>query len=119
MIIGSCQKLQTRLDISQSRIVVDGKQIKPVYHTESLGLHINKNLSWPKHMEGISKKMLLAIETLKHIRPYIDIHVCTAVKIYSSLIKPHFRYCSPVWDSMAQYLSNKQGARNYKTGWLG
>ena len=105
MITGSRQKLQTQLGISQSRIVIDDKQIKRVDLTKSLRLHINKNLSWAKHIEEISKKISSAIWALKRIRPFID--TCTAVKTYSSLIELQFRYCSPVWDGMAQYLSDK------------
>lgn len=105
MIIGSRQKLQTQLDNDQFCITIDDKQIKRVDHTKSLGLHIDKNLSWAKHIEEISKKVSSAIGALKRIRPFIN--TCTAVKIYRSLIEPHLRYCSPVWDGMAQYLSDK------------
>ena len=57
-----------------------------------------KNLSWAKYIGEISKK-ISAIGALKRIRPFIE--TCTAVKTYSSLIEPHFHYCSPVWDGMA------------------
>ena len=31
----------------------------------------------------------------------------TAIKIYKSLIEPHFDYCSAVWDGLTQQLSEK------------
>ena len=31
----------------------------------------------------------------------------TAIQIYNALIMPHFDYCSPVWDCLSGYLSNK------------
>ena len=31
----------------------------------------------------------------------------TAIKIYKGLIEPHFDYCSVVWDSLSQQLSEK------------
>ena len=38
-------------------------------------------------------------------RPFIPTDV--AVQIYNALILPHFDYCSPVWDCMTSYLSDK------------
>ena len=85
MIISTRQKLQTQLDISQSGIASDDKQInnnnnnndnnnnnnnnnnniflysaiKRVDHLKSLGLHIDKNLSWTKriHCRGNFQKI--------------------------------------------------------------
>ena len=31
----------------------------------------------------------------------------TAIKIYKSLIEPHFDYCNAVWDGLTQQLSEK------------
>ena len=31
----------------------------------------------------------------------------TAIQIYNALIMPHFDYCSPVWDCLSGYLSDK------------
>ena len=42
---------------------------------------------------------------LKRVRPFISTDV--AVQIYNALILPHFDYCSPVWDCMSGYLSDK------------
>ena len=39
------------------------------------------------------------------MRPFIPTDV--AVQIYNVLILPHFDYCSPVWDCVSGYLSDK------------
>ena len=50
---------------------------------KSLGLHIDKNLSWSKHIEEISKNISSGIGALKRIRPFISQNI--AVKIYKAL----------------------------------
>ena len=45
------------------------------------------------------------VGALKHVRPFIPTDV--AVQIYNVLILPHSDYCSPVWDCMSGYLSDK------------
>ena len=103
MIIEFRQRLNAQcedIDIS-----IDEKTIKRVDHTKSLGITIDAQLSWSKHVDEICKKASSAIGALKRVRPFIRTYV--AVQIYNALILPHFYYCSPVWDSMSGYLSDK------------
>ena len=86
-------------------ISIDDKTIKIADHTKSLGLTIDAQLSWSKHVDEICKKASSAIGALKRVRPFISTDV--AVQIYNALILPHFDYCSPVWDCMSDYLSDK------------
>ena len=53
----------------------------------------------------ICKKVSSAIGVLKRVRPFISKE--TAIQIYNALIMPHFDYCSPVWDCLSGYLSDK------------
>ena len=39
------------------------------------------------------------------MRPFISKE--TAIQIYNALIMPHFDYCSPVWNCLSGYLSDK------------
>ena len=50
-------------------------------------------------MHDISKKSLLkhSLGALERVRPFVSMH--TAVKIYKGPSKPHFDYCSAVWDA--------------------
>ena len=79
--------------------------IKRVDHTKSFGLTTHAQLSWGKHVEEIFKKVSSAIGALKRVRPFISKE--TAIQIYNALIMPHFDYCSPVWDCLSGYLSDK------------
>ena len=68
-------------------------------------LHIDKNLSWNKHIEEIWKKISSGIGALERIRPIISQNI--AVQINKAIIEPHFEYCSPVWHGINNKLSDK------------
>ena len=104
IIIVSRKRLSAQCDDVEIRI--DDQIIKRVDKTKSLGLTIDAQLSWGKHVEEICKKVShSAIGALKRVRPFISKE--TAIQIYNALIMPHFDYCSPVWDCLSGYLSDK------------
>ena len=86
MIIGSRQRIQTNCCNHQFNIQLESKNIENVDHTKSLGIFIDKNLSWKKHITETSKKIASAIGSLKRTRKFI----CqkTAQKLYAALIEP-------------------------------
>lgn len=79
----------------------------------SWGLHW-----WKPYLESTLityfKVDILRVGALKHLRQFITMER-TAIKIYYSLIKPHFDYCSPVWDSKCG-TSSKKIAKTSKLG---
>ena len=104
MLIGSRQRLQAQNN-QHVEIQVEGKIIKQVEETKSLGVYIDNNLSWKKHVDETSKKVYCGIGALKRLKPFISTDY--AIKIYRSLIQPHFEYCSAVWDGISGHLSQK------------
>ena len=95
MIIRSRQRLLAH-NGEQISIQIDGKAIKRVNETKSLGLQIDEHLTWTRHVENISKMIASAIGALKWVRQFID--TSTAPTYYGALIQPYFDYCSSVWD---------------------
>ena len=85
MLIGSRQRLFVQSD--DVEIGIYDQAIKRVHHTKSLGLTIDAQLSWGKHVEEICKKVSSAIGALKRVRPFISKE--TAIQIYNALIMPH------------------------------
>ena len=73
MIIGSRQRLNAQCE--EIDISIDDKTIKRVDHTKSLGLTIDAQLSWSKHVDEICKKASSAIGALKRVRPFIPTDV--------------------------------------------
>ena len=91
MIVGSRQNLDAVADNNCINLSIEGKIIKRVDNAKSLALYIDKNLSWSKHIEEISKKISSGISALKRILPFISQNI--AVQIYKALIEPNFEYC--------------------------
>ena len=81
MLMGSRQRLATTIGHSLT-VQIEGHEIDRVPHTKSLGIYIDQNLSWSKHVK-------------------IDI------QLYRALIEPYFDYCSPVWDGLSNELAEK------------
>ena len=65
MIIGSRQRLNAQCE--EIDVSIDDKMIKRVDHTKSLGLTIDAQLSWSKHVDKLCKKASSAIGALKRV----------------------------------------------------
>ena len=89
---------------SAPKRVIGGHRLKRVVVTKSLGLMIDDNLSFEEHVNYMSKKVAKGLAMLRRIRDLLPIN--TLVDIYSSIILPHFDYCSSVWDNC------RKGARD-------
>ena len=91
--------------ISDPKIFIRGHSLKRVVVTKSLGLMIDENISWEEHVNYISRKVAKDLGMLRRIRDLVQIS--TLVDIYSSIILPHFEYCSSVWDNCRKGLRDK------------
>ena len=100
MVIGSRQRLAT-FDGHEINVFVGNDQIERVISSKSLGLKIDENLTWKRHIDEISKKEAILVK----IRSYISQD--TAARVYQGLIEPYFSYCAPVWDGSGSKLSDK------------
>ena len=96
MIIASKQRVNTTQN--DMGIVIRDREIRRVDVIKSLGVHVDRHLSWSEHINKISKKVSSAIGTLKRARPFITCK--TALQLYSALIQPHFDHCCSVWDEL-------------------
>ena len=66
---------------------------------------VDQNINWECHIENISKKIACAIGAIKRIRHLTPFNVL--IKVYNSLIQPHFDYCKVVWGNCNKGLSEK------------
>ena len=102
MLIGSRQRLATTIDHSLT-VQIKGHEIDGVPHTKSLGVYIDQNLSWSKHVNETAKIVTFSsgIGALKRLRPFI----CedTAILLYRALIESYFDYCCPVWGGLSKF----------------
>jgi hypothetical protein len=104
IVIGSRQSLAT-FDDHEIYVFVGNDQIERVNSSKSLGLKIDENLTWKRHIDEISKKFSAAISALMAIISYISQD--TAARVYQGLIEPYFFYCAPFWDGIGSKLSDK------------
>ena len=103
MLIVSRQRIRTFH--SSPILTINETPIKRVDCVKSLGLNIDENLSWNKHIDKISKKIASGIGDLKCMRPFVP--SSTLKYIYSSIIQPHFDYCCVVWDNCSKSSADK------------
>ena len=105
VLIGSRQRLSATTTGHSLTVQIKGHEIDRVPHTKSLGVHIDQNLSWSKHVNETAKIVSSGIGALKRLRPFI----CedTAILLYRALIEPYFDYCCPVWDGLSNELADK------------
>jgi len=70
MLIGSRQKLATTIGHSRT-VQVKRHEIDRVSHAKSLGVYIDQNLSWSKHVNETAKIISSGIGALKWLTPFI------------------------------------------------
>jgi hypothetical protein len=95
---------------SQPSVNIGHDSIKQVRHSRVLGVEIDENLSWNKHIENVVKKVTSGIGAMRRIRDFVDRE--TLSSIYNALIRPHFDYCSEVWDTLVGLSSRLKKLQN-------
>lgn len=103
MIITTRQK-RTFID-RVPNIYINNKEIRQVKSVKSLGVHIEENLSWSKHIVHIYKKVSPLLGLLRRIRNCVDFD--TLITIYKALVQPHLDYACIVWDGLDKGLALK------------
>ena len=112
MLIASRQKLSQFTE--SPSLTINENSIEQVTSAKSLGVYVDQNINWECHIENISKKIACAIGAIKRIRHLTPFNV--PIKVYNSLIQPHFDYCHVVWGNCNRaFLKNCKG---FKIGQL-
>ena len=78
-------------------IKINDQQIEKVQCTKFLGLHIDDELSWRKHIEQISTKISKMTGIMAKARHVLSIQ--TVKTIYNTMVYLHLTYCSVIWTS--------------------
>ncbi|CAB4035214.1 Hypothetical predicted protein, partial [Paramuricea clavata] len=86
ILIGSRSKINS-MDV-QPTVKIDTCPIKRVKSAKVLGVEIDENLNWEKHIEYIASKVSSGIGALKKLKEFVDRD--TLVLVYNALIQPHF-----------------------------
>ena len=104
MLIGPRQRLATTIGFSLE-VQIEGHEINRVPHTKSLGVYIDQNHSWFKHVNETTKIIYSGIGAIKRLRPFI----CkdADILLYRAIIERYFDYFCPVWDGLNNELADK------------
>jgi len=103
LLIGSKQRLLN--STANPTATINQFPIKQVSTVKSLGVHIDEHLTWECHINELAKKIASGISAIKRIRYTVPYK--TLLSIYNSLVQPHLDYCSSVWGSCSESLSQK------------
>ena len=82
-------------DVQHLTLNIDDTNIERVYEFNFLGLILDANLNWKKHLGKMSNqcsKQIGILNKLKHTLPQ-EIKII----LYNSLILPHINYCIMAW----------------------
>jgi len=68
-------------------------------------VQIDEKLTWDRHIDMIVRKLVRGIGAMRSNRPFVPLN--SLEKLYKSLVKPYFDYCSPLRDNCGKLLNYK------------
>ena len=78
-------------------LVLNGVNLNPVTNTKFLGVIIDENLTWKKHVSEISTKLSRTIGILNRLKVFIPRDIL--VILYNSFVLPYLNYSVLTWFS--------------------
>ena len=81
--------------------MIDGQQIEHVDEVKYLGVAIDSELTWKKHVAKMISKQ--RIGTIRRLRKHLSIK--TTNNMYKTSVRLGFNYCDIVYDSMSKTLA--------------
>ena len=76
-------------------ILINNKPLNREATSKFLGILIDENLNWLKHINAVSSKVIKVVGILYRLKNQLPIKLLQL--IYHSLILPHLTYCITVW----------------------
>ena len=100
--------------VSYPDLQINGNKIERVTEFNFLGLVLQSNVSWNKHINHISLKVSKAIGIIHRLNSVYPLSVL--LTLYNTLVLPHFNYCILLWGSVVKknhhlYLLQKKAVR--------
>ena len=100
--------------VSYPDLQINGNQIERVTEFNFLGLVLQSNLSWNKHINHISLKVSKAIGIIYRLKSVYPLAV--SLTLYNTLVLPYFNYCilscgSKIKENHQLYLLQKKAVR--------
>ena len=80
---------------AQPSFSIGDQVIEMITNTKYLGLQIESQLKWDKHIDTIKTKANRSLGLIKHAKKYFPSDVLN--KMYRGIIEPHLSNCCSVW----------------------
>ena len=93
LLIGSSRKLN---ELKESpRVTVYDQEIECVDSAKILGVVIDSNLNFHKHVDSIFKTASSKLYVIRRLKPFVPLSELSI--LFNALVMPHLLYCSSVW----------------------
>ena len=76
-------------------IIFDSKFVDIVSEAKFLGVFVDNDLSFRKHISYVCNKLSKTVGILSKIKHFVPLDIM--IKLYNSLAYPYFTYCNVVW----------------------
>ena len=78
-------------------VSINGMNIKRVYVTKFLGVHIDAHLNWGEHINHIKSKISKNVSIMRRVKHLL---INSALySLYSTLVMPYLNYCCEIWEN--------------------
>ena len=94
MLVGTSARLN-KVQNGQFSVSVNGCQLENVEHMKCLGVIIDKELKWHKHVNSVIQKVCCKAALIRRVKPYLNVDTLNV--LYKALVQPHFDYCGIAW----------------------
>ena len=74
---------------------IGDQEIEMIANAKYLGVQVDSQLNWDKHVDTIKTKANRALGLIKYSKKYLPSDVLN--KMYRGIVEPHLSYCSSVW----------------------
>ena len=92
-------------DDVEHAIYLDGCKLSRVTEAKFLGITIDENLTWKKHVDNVSKVCSRNIGVLSKVKSFLPAN--TMYTLYCSLVLPYFNYGLLLWGNSSKQNVNK------------
>ena len=87
------------------QVMVNEEVLEMSEEVKYLGVTINRQLSWRKHVDGIQKKCFSMLGLRFRVRRALPTELTK--RLYLALVQPHLDYCGVVWEECSQMDARK------------
>ena len=87
------------------QVMVNEEALEMSEEVKYLGVTIDRQLSWRKHVDGIQKKCFSMLGLLFRVRRALPTELTK--RLYLALVQPHLVYCAVVWAECSQVDARK------------